>query len=156
MGLRDAIVLLLRTTKRGAPDADKVVIRNAGVMTFVLRYLALRRGKPSDFFAPASYNTVARWIARGSLALGFSADTWRTHSMRRGAATTLYMQGATLHSVMESGRWLSERSARLYNMKAEIVLLRMKAAPLAAQWDRILTLGAIGPRVFDLVRFLTD
>ena len=62
-----AIVLLLRATKRGAPDAGKVVIRNAGVVTFVLRYLAIRRGKPFDFFAPASYNTVARWIARGSL-----------------------------------------------------------------------------------------
>ena len=136
-----------------------MVICNAGVVTFLLRYLALRRGKPSDFFAPASNHIVARWIARGSLALGFSADAWRTHSMRRGAATTLYslhVQGATLHSVMESGRWLFERSARLYIMKAETILLRMKAAPLAAQWDRVMALGAIGPRVFDLVKFLTD
>lgn len=49
-----------------------------------------------------TYAQVARWIARASTVLGFPGDTWRPHSLRRGAATELSVRGYTLDQIMEA------------------------------------------------------
>ena len=87
-------------------------------MNFVIAYLRWLDGSLTDRFAPTSYTTVARWISKASTALAFPSDQWRSHSMRRGGATALSLRGFPLHQVMEAGRWMSERSARLYIHKA--------------------------------------
>jgi integrase len=144
------VVLVLSTSKRAAPDSTKVLLWNPRVVDFVIAYLRWRNGAPSDRFAPTSYTTVNRWISKASSALGFPTDQWRSHSMRRGGATALSLRGLSLHQVMEAGRWMSERSARLYIHKGNVALLRMKAKLTDNQWARILRLAALGDKVFEL------
>ena len=144
------LILVLRTAKRAAPDSSKIFIWHPRVVAFVLRYITWRGAAPDERFVPVSYNTVSRWISRASVALGFPADTWRSHSMRRGAATTLSLRGLSIPQVMEAGRWLSERSARLYIHKGSVALLRLKSRLTDNQWAQILRLACLGEFLFDL------
>ena len=144
------IVLVLSSSKRAAPDSTKVILWNPGVVNFVTEYLCWRGGMPTDRFAPTSYTTGNRWISKASTSLGFPADQWRSHSMRRGGATALSLRGLSLHQVMEAGRWMSERSARLCIDKGNVALLHMKAKLTDNQWARIIRLAALGDKIFEL------
>ena len=143
------VVLLLRTAKRAAPDSSKILLWHPRVVNFIVRYKQWRAAAPGERFAPTSYTTVSRWIARAAVALGFPQDCWRSHSMRRGAATALSLRGLPLQQVMEAGRWMSEKSARLYIHKGNVALIRMKAQLTQDQWARILMLASLGDSFFD-------
>eukprot|EP00974_Lingulodinium_polyedra_P114873 11124913-Lingulodinium_polyedra.AAC.1 len=99
-------------------------------------------------FVPLSYNGFRLWLQRGAAGLGFHADTFRTHSLRRGGATALALNGMTFADIMLAGRWSSERSCRLYVMKGEIMALRVREAIEQGRWDQIVAIAAIGEHVF--------
>ena len=151
-GFANAVVLLLRTTKCGQPDSDKVVLAAAPIVSYVEEYL--RRYPPASeecLVAASTYSRFARRLEAAVSMLGFEKGTFRTHSLRRGGATALALAGLSMKDLMLAGRWASERSARLYIMRGEVTLLRMRSRVSGRQWDRIQVLARIGSRVFELL-----
>ena len=137
------LIIMLRTEKHHAPDSSKIFVWNSRVVAFFIQYKAWRAGAPGDRLFQTSYTTINRWLSKAAVCLGFPVSMWRSHSMRRGGATTLSLRGYSLPQVMEAGRWLSERSARLYVSKGNVALLRSRSEVSAQQWQRICALAAL-------------
>ena len=102
-----------------------------------------------DIVCNISYGVDQRLLERVMRFLGMSHAAFRTHSLRRGGATALSMSGLTLAEVMVAGRWASERSAKLYVQKGEVLLLRLRNAAAPASQRRIQMLARVGPFLFD-------
>ena len=141
-------ILFLGHTKRGV--AERVVLINPGVVLFLREYLRRRGGRPWDRVIVESHTTFRRWFMLGLRALGIT-DPYRSHSLRRGGATAMFMNGAPLSSVMIYGRWASETSCRLYIRTAEVIMLRSEAAWTPAVRARLVALASLGHGVFKLV-----
>ena len=88
-----------------------------------------------------NYTSFSRWLDWGAVTLGFASGHFKTHSLRRGGAAHLSLQGFQLQAVMHFGRWTSEASARLYITKGEVALTRMKHGISNEHWSRILELA---------------
>ena len=101
------------------------------------------------FFCATSYVKVQNAIERAAATLGLQHIPFRTHSFRRGAATALAMEGMPIADIMVLGRWASERSAKIYIQKGEVLLLRCLADMSEEQQQRIRFLVRLGPSVFD-------
>lgn len=142
------VVLYLGVTKRGT--SEKVVLNDPGVMAFVDRYLAQRAGALHERLVVMSYTGFSLWFRRGLRSLGLT-DAYRSHSMRRGGATAMYLAGHPLSAVMQYGRWASETSCRLYIRPAEVILLRSERSWSPAVRSRLELLAAIGPGAFTLM-----
>eukprot|EP00974_Lingulodinium_polyedra_P069642 6741126-Lingulodinium_polyedra.AAC.1 len=56
-----------------------------------------------------SYTRLNRWLKRLLQALGFSCDA-TTHTLRRSGATHRLHTGSSVETIMEYGRWASNRS----------------------------------------------
>ena len=143
------ILLLLRSTKRGVPHTDKVIIGNPSVVEFVRRFWSVRGTEPGRFTG-ATYTSVRYWLRRSLAGLGLDPDSFRSHSCRRGGATALSLAGMPFADIQVAGRWASAQSCRLYIQKAEVALARFKHRIPDAQWQLFLRLSRIGVRAFDL------
>jgi integrase len=142
------VVLLLRITKRGSPESQKVYLTNTFLIAILERYHHVF--SPADLelrFVPMSYGTFARWFQRGLLTLGLGAKVYRSHSLRRGGATALALGGWRLCDITLAGRWQQEKTAKLYVMKGEVLLLRTRRDLSNSQWTRIENLAAMLPAV---------
>jgi len=142
------LVIFLAQTKRGA--AERVVIANPGVVRFVAEYLRRYGGAPTDRLVRASYTTFRRYFIIALRALGIR-DNYRSHSLRRGGATALFMAGVPLTTIMIIGRWASETSCRLYIRSGEVIVLRSEEAWTAPARARMVALAQVGPLVFNMV-----
>jgi len=144
------MVFVLGVTKRGIEQ--KVTISGAGTVAFLREYLW--RHSPADHrnrFADVSYPRVCRWLLKASEALGFPADTRFTpHSLRRGGATQLFINGVEVESIMVLGRWAQLRSCREYLRLGETGLLRASPSVPAATWDRCSLFSQLGVTAFTM------
>ena len=138
-------VLFLAVTKRGT--AERVVIHNAGVLDFLKQFLARFPRRPDELLIGASYFIFTKWFRKALEALGV-AEPYRSHSLRRGGATALFMEGVSLPNIMVYGRWRSEGSCRLYIRSAEVLVLSSTRSWTPQIAGRIRLLAALGPRVF--------
>jgi hypothetical protein len=147
------VVLLLKTSKRGPADGDKIIIDNVLVVRFLERYKARLPPKdalPQQRFCLTSYATVRKWMRQALVALGFPADAFRALYCRRGGATCLSLMGVSLQDVMVAGRWASQASCRLYVRKGEVALMRFQNSLADTTWQRIKAIASIGVRVWTL------
>ena len=145
---RPSLVLLLRRTKQGPSESEKVVVTNMCVINVVRTFLQWRCGLPR--LTSATYPSVSRDLARVSSLLGVGFAQFTTHSFRRGGASALALAGMPMQDIMMFGRWSSERSAKLYVKKGEVLVLRLERALPKHQWNRICWLSSLGETVFKL------
>ena len=69
--------------------------------------------------------------------MGFGAECWTSHGLRRGGATHLLLNGWSIENIMQFGRWLSPRSCREYLRKAEALSLSIGEKFPAAAWQTV-------------------
>ena len=137
------LVILLRYAKTG--EHQRAVITNMRVISFIRELL--RRGTCPLQAARTSYSIYRRFFLLGLSALGCDKYGFRSHSLRRGGATTLFARGTHLPQIMVAGRWVSESSCRLYVRTGEaalIQILRSESQNLA-----IGLLSRLGSQVFE-------
>lgn len=120
----EGVVLLLRTTKRGAPQSDRVVLSNPAVVYLCRWRLHWCRKNHSPRLCNVSYFTVGKSLQLCANCFGFGHVRFTTHSLRRGGATALYLHGMPFADIMFFGRWSSESSAKLYIKKADVLAMR--------------------------------
>ena len=138
-----ALVLLLGRTKRGLQQ--RVLIRDPLMVQWMTYYVRWRESQHSkDRVFPVSYGTVARWLQRFCLAFDLDGKLFTTHSFRRGGATHMLLDGVSVETIMEYGRWASTASARLYLQRGEPFLLRLRGGQVPGAWRRIDQVAAVG------------
>ena len=144
----EGLILLLGRTKRGM--LQRVLIRDRFTINWVRLYLdTLGKVKPHDWFLPVSYTRVARWLERMCTALQLAPKLFTTHSFRRGGATQMLLDGFSVETIMEYGRWQFSSSVRLYLQRGEPFLLRLKAGQVPGAWRLIDNIATIGCAVWD-------
>ena len=120
-----AAVVLLPRTKRGM--AERVVLENPGVLRFIRSYLKRFPKDPGCLVSGASYARVRSHLIRACTFFGYRDVLFRSHSLRRGGATALFVRGLNLHQIMIYGRWASESSCRLYIHQGEAAFINILA-----------------------------
>ena len=101
---------------------------------------------------PTNYAQVRTWIRKVSVLLGFDIDEFRSHSGRRGGASSLLMAGVALQNIMLIGGWASESSCRLYLKQGEMALVQTRARLSPQQRLKIRSLALVAPWVFSLLK----
>ena len=144
------LVVLLRRTKRAPNDSEKVVICNARVVRYAFLFKRHRAALAGERLVTTNYATVSSDLRKACQCLGLGHVGFTTHSFRRGGASTLSLEGLQLHDVMLFGRWQSERTAKLYIKKREILIMRLEATLLPKQVQRLSWLASLGEFVFTL------
>ena len=140
------LILLLGRTKTG--QHQRVVISNAAVVNYVKCWLTNHPGQNGERLCPISYSTFSKWLQKFCRALGVASFKFRSHSFRRGGATTMFTRGQPLTTIMHHGRWQSETSCRLYIQHGEADLLNIQRSAIARQ-ARISALAQLGAQVFE-------
>jgi len=140
---QDFAVLHLGKTKRG--KADRVVLADAGVVALLRRYLAHTGRQRSQRLFWCSYSKLRVWLKRATDHLGFTDVAFRSHSLRRGAATELFAARVPLERIMMFGRWASESNCRLYLHQGEVALISTLRSQ--RQWALIEALARLAPQV---------
>ena len=131
----NVVVILLPVTKTGTHE--RVVIENKGVADFLRRYLAKSGLKPEDRFIDLSYPTFRAQFSQALERLGLGNINYRSHSMRRGGATALFMMGVDLKTIMVWGRWASESSCRLYIQSGDAAMIAIQRSTNPVSLRRI-------------------
>jgi integrase len=112
-------ILILKVTKRGRQQKcvieDKVAVR-------LLRLFAARRALRDGSLFDLTYGQFSRRLGRACAVLGLGALAFTTHSLRRGGASTMLLEGASVETICLVGRWASTSSARLYILRGEVFL----------------------------------
>ena len=139
------VVIMLRNPKRAAINAHKVFPTNPLVISVLVAYKAAFHTFSQDRCFKFSYNTFARHYQRALQGLGLDIRHYKSHSLRRGGATALALAGWPLARICEAGRWESEKSAKLYVMRGEVLLIRARAGLSAEQWRRLECLARLLP-----------
>lgn len=151
----ERIILLLKTSKRGISDGERVVLGHPRVVDFLERYRA-RCYRQKQHFCRVTYGTLTRWMRRGVEALGFRPDAFRTHPCRRGGATALALAHLPLAEIQARGRWASERSCKEYVKKGEVLLLRWQSGVTDNHWALLECIGSLGERAWDVRQQLDE
>ena len=141
------VVLILRATKRSFDQ--RVVIAHPTAVQMICDFLALHG--PDDVLelaAAMSYGRFARAFKRAVQALQLPGPNWRSHSLRRGSATSLMEAGMRFEEVRLFGRWASETSAREYIRLGQTALARLQHRFSAEQWRRFEVLAGASATVF--------
>jgi integrase len=142
-------VVILRATKRSFDQ--RVVIGNRRVVSALVQYQKFFAPPERDaMFAGMTYNKFARLFKKALVVLRVPAGEWRTHSLRRGAATALMEQGYSFEYVRLFGRWASEGSCREYIRLGQSALTRISGRISQEQWPLYETLGSAVDRAFSL------
>ena len=144
-----SLVLLLSRTKTG--EHQRVVLNNPAVALFVQRFLAAAPRGPDEKMCKITYSSFRTWFSRVAAVLGGGGHQFRSHSMRRGAATSLFTAGVPFPEIMFLGRWSSESSCRLYVRSAEAAMISIERGLSPSQVARVRTLASIGPQIFELL-----
>ena len=144
------LILILNQTKTSFDQ--RVVITNALVIKAVLEFLLYfaRGKKKSDPVAPITYSRYARIFRTAVDVLGLPGSAWRTHSLRRGAATSLIDRGMPFEDVRLYGRWSSDSSAREYIRLGQMAMLRVTKNIPEKQWKKYVALAGGVDRSFSL------
>jgi len=145
-----SLVLLLRRTKTG--EHQRVELTNPQVVLYVHKLLTFNHHPRK--VCPTSYGTFRLWLAKVLVVLGCGAVKFRSHSLRRGGATTLFMQGQSLAHVMCFGRRASESSCRIYIRSGEAAVIRIRRG-LGKEAQVVAMLASLGGQVFSILGDLT-
>ena len=129
------LVLLLRSTKTG--PHQRVFVQSTQGIRFVQEYLTRFPGRCDDTLFDIGYSRVAYWIRRGARILGHGDIAYRSHSLRRGGATALFLAGVSFENIMMIGRWSQVRSCRLYIQSAEAQLIAQRRSVDPAALARV-------------------
>lgn len=134
--LPHSAVLCLGHTKRGLEQ--KVVLTNSSVVTFLMEFYRRFPHKAEDgLLFSVSYSSALRWVKKLAELLGTGGLYLTTHTFRRSGASELSKQGMPLADILLYGRWASERSAREYIRRGEVVIYRARAILDTDTWARI-------------------
>jgi len=139
----DFAVLHLGKTKRG--KADRVVLADPGVVSLLRRYVAHTGRRHNQRLFWCSYSKLRVWLKKATDHLGFTDVAFRSHSLRRGAATELFAARVPLERIMMFGRWASESNCRLYLHRGEVALISTLRSQ--RQWALIEALARLVPQV---------
>ena len=143
-------VLILRSTKRGFDQ--KVVLSNPETVRALMDFIRyFRKGADGEeLLAAVSYSRFARAFRRTIALLELPAGEWRSHSLRRGAATPVVEAGQSFESVRQYGRWAAESSAREYIRLGQSAMMRMGRRISVERWRLYDILAAGAGRSFCL------
>jgi integrase len=142
-------VIILRATKRSFDQ--RVVLANGRVVNALLQYQKLFAPPNRDaLFAGLTYSKFARLFKKALLVLRVPPGEWRTHSLRRGAATAMMEQGHSFEHVRLFGRWASESSCREYIRLGQSALTRISGRISPELWALYEVLGSAVDRAFGL------
>lgn len=144
----DFMVVILAKGKNFPGETERVIIGDAQVMDPVRGHLQATGRRPGERLCNISYGVFSRHLGMITSGLGFAPRTFRSHSLRRGAASTLVLQNVPTKDIMILGRWASEHSCSLSLKAGAVALTRMSAAVSPNQWQKILAIARRGPRVF--------
>ena len=103
------VYLRLAHTKTGADQS--VDVRDEAVRELLL--VLVRRTRPRARIFPFSSASLLSLLHAACRSLGLGGAVV-VHSARHGGATRLFLQGASLETIMARGRWRSAESARRY------------------------------------------
>lgn len=128
-------VLILRATKRGFDQ--RVVLGNSAVVATVRSFLdTTSYADGMAQLAPCTYAQFARAFNLGVRLLQLPGSSWRSHSLRRGGATSLMELGWAFSDVKLYGRWASESSAREYIRLGQSAVARLHNSMAPEMWRR--------------------
>ena len=144
------VVCCLRQTKTGSHQ--RVVVTSAWALRFLAQFLRHYPRHEPQLLVGVGYARVRYWIQKAAVVCGYGPDTFRSHSLRRGAATALFMSNVPLTTIMHLGRWSTESSCRLYIQSAEALMARMQSGGPGAS-SRVLALASL-PDPFTLAEQL--
>ena len=71
----------------------------------------------SKYFLPRSYARASFWMQKLGMLFGLEALGFTSHSLRRGGATQLLLQRASVEEIMIFGGWAKLSSCREYLRK---------------------------------------
>ena len=112
LGSPTRALLCLRHTTTGR-GLDQFVIVRSQPLSLLLWQLKLLTPPWGALFALAPATLRVAFLA-SLRALGMNSPKYRLYSLRRGGATHHFCLTGSFDSVMETGRWLSQRVCRLY------------------------------------------
>ena len=138
LGSSEAIIRLHRT-KRG--QSGRVCLTNMFVVRLIRSFIKTSCRSNTQLLCQVSYARVRVWITRATTMLGFADIPFRSHSLRRGGATALFMQRFPLDNTMVYGRWASQSSCRMYFHTGEVAVIRLLRSP--RKWDRVPALSSL-------------
>ena len=147
-------VIMIRKAKTG--DFQRVVVQDVAVVAWVEQYrkrLDLSSSSQA-LLCGGTYDKFRRRLSKAATAIGMGNIAWRSHSFRRGGATTLFSAGLPVQDIAVYGRWLTLSSCSLYLAAGEQELLalldqrsreaRQRIALLASLCGRVLEVGVPG------------
>jgi integrase len=115
------MVLRLASTKTGPEQST--LVRDPQVQQLLRRHV---RGRPTGGavfgFSAAAFRRVFKKTC-GLLGLDSS---FTPHSLRHGAATTAFLNGVSLETIMQMGRWRQSTSTAHYVQTGRALLLKMR------------------------------
>ena len=121
------VLCRLRNTKTGRNQW--VEVRRPEVIALLTLAKAGKSPEASLFgLSTVSYSQLFNRVV-SSLGL----DAYTPHSLRHGGATHDHLQGATIESILERGRWASAKSARRYIQSGRALLLAVQVPSSVAE-----------------------
>ena len=150
LGSSEAIIHLHRT-KRG--QSECVCLTSIFVVRLIRSFIKTSGRSGTQLLCQVSYTRVRVWITRATAMLGFADIPFRSHSLRRGGATALFMQRFPLDNIMVYGRWASQSSCRMYLHTGEVAVIRLMRSP--RKWDRVLALSRLACTLLSPEPYLT-
>lgn len=144
-----AVVCFLDITRRGMEE--RLVIDDAFSAGWLKEYSQrCFKGAPEDIAFPLSYRAVAHWMHKISDFLGAFGVGFTTHSLRRGGASLMLIQGTSVENICVAGRWVAVHSARLYLRRGEVFLHRLCEDLHEEVWRRMRAIASVSLAVWQL------
>ena len=114
------VALRLPSTKTGKNQF--VCLNRAPVASFLADLASAATDKSAPLFCMSTWR-YRQLFARVSSALGLASIRFSPHSLRHGGATTDFLLGATVDTVLLRGRWAAAKSARIYIQSGPALLI---------------------------------
>lgn len=126
------LVLVLRTTTGGFDQ--RAALNHPGVVAAAHGFMRNGAGRDHELVAPLSYGRFARCLKKVVALLRLPGHSWRSHSLRRGGATSLMEQGWSFGKARQYGRVASESSAREYIRLGKVAVSRLDRCLSEERW----------------------
>jgi integrase len=115
------MALRLRRTKTGREQY--VEVEDPSIQLLVRKLVSkAKQGQRLFSFSPEQYR---RFFKKVCISVGLSSD-YVPHSLRHGGATRKFLLSRSIETVLERGRWASNKSARLYLQSGRAKLLSVE------------------------------
>lgn len=111
----------------------------------MVSFLQLHPKESSNRLCDVSYGVVGQWLRRATAVLGYGSVAFRSHSLRRGGAIQLFIDGMEASRIMLYGCWQQERPCRMYIRSGEAELMALDNAVTPALRSRIYSLACLTP-----------